>query len=126
MLIRSVMERRERTVKVLEICQLYALAHAEHIACCAKAVYHHPYVACIQGRHGGGCFSGLCGTVRLEGVLDVGPCSDDGGEHHEAEGEQTHAGYSPSEPEHFTVSNQNNGEVFKDCIDGDREELEGL
>lgn len=110
-----------RTVKVLEVGQLDALAHAEHVGRGAQAVDHHPDVASIES---GDLAAGI--AAALNGVLDVGPGGDDGAENHQAEGEEGHVGDRATEPEDLTVGDQDNSQVLEDSVDGDGEELEGL
>lgn len=113
------------TVKVLEVCELDALAHAEHICGGAEAVDQHPDVAGVQGCNLVGCLASKAITgVRRERVRDIGPRSDDRAENHQAEAQQGHAGDGATEPEHFTVCDKNNCQVLKDGVDRDAEELQ--
>ena len=43
------MAQGKLTVKVLEVGELDALAHAEHVGSGAEAVDHHPEIARVQG-----------------------------------------------------------------------------
>jgi hypothetical protein len=112
---------KKRTVKVLEVGQLDALAHAEHVGRGAQAVDHHPDITSIQS---GNLATGI--AAALNGVLNVGPSGDDGAENHQTEGEEGHVGDGATEPEDLTIGDQDNGQVLEDGIDGDGEELEGL
>lgn len=57
-------------------------------------------------------------------MLDVCPCRNDGGEDHQTEGEERHAGDGATEPEDFTVCDQDDGQVLEDRVHWDRKELE--
>lgn len=116
-----IVEGEVRTIKVLEVGQLDALAHAEHVGRCAQAVDHHPDVASVES---GNLAAGI--TAALNGMLDVGPGGDDGAENHQAEGEKGHVGDRATEPEDLTIGDQNDGQILEDSVDGDGEELEGL
>ena len=59
-------------------------------------------------------------------VPNVCPGCDDRAQHHKAEGEERHASDGATKPKHLTIGNQDNGQVFEDCVDWNREELEGL
>jgi hypothetical protein len=110
-----------RTVKVLEVGQLDALAHAEHIGRGAQAVNHHPDIASIQsGNLAGGV------AAALNGMLNVGPGGDNGAENHQAEGKESHVGDGATEPEDLTIGDEDDGQVLEDGVDGDGEELESL
>lgn len=61
-----------------------------------------------------------------QGVLDVCPSCDHRTENHEAEGEKRNAGHGAAKPENLAVGNQNDGEIFEDGVDRDREELESF
>ena len=115
-------------VEVLEVGELDALAHAEHVRRAAEAVEEHPQVARVEG-------GDLRGRLRVlqrrlaaaDGVdrrLDVRPGRDHGREHHEPEGEESHPGDAAAKPEHFAVRDEDDGQVLEDGVDGDREELE--
>ena len=115
----------ELTVKVLEVGQLDALAHAQHEGGAADAVEHHPQVARVQGGHGLGRRGGLVPTRHAgQRVLDVGPRGDDGAEDHEAEGEERHGGHRAAEPEHLAIRDEDDGQVLEDGVDGDGQEFE--
>jgi hypothetical protein len=112
------------TVKVLEVGQLDALSHTQNIGGGAQAVEHHPEVPSVQSRHGFGCGLGsLADTVQ--GMLNVCPRRDDGAEDHQAKGEESHGCDGAAKPEHLSVSNEDDCQVFEDGVDGDGEELEG-
>jgi len=113
-----------RTVKVLEVGQLDALPHAEDVGCAAEAVQQHPDVSAVEGRDGA-TRRGL-GAVTRYRVLDVGPCCDDRGEDHQAEGEERHAGHAAAEPKHLAVGDQDDGQVLEDGVDRDGEKLDGF
>ena len=57
---------------------------------------------------------------------DIGPCSNDGAEDHEAEAEQGHAGYGATEPEDLTVGDEDDCHVLEDGVDGNAEVLQRL
>lgn len=115
----------ELTVKVLEVGQLDALAHAQHERGAADAVEHHPQVARVQGGHGLGRRGGLVPTRHAgQRVLDVGPRGDDGAEDHEAEGEERHGRHRAAEPEHLAVRDQDDGQVLEDGVHGDGQEFQ--
>lgn len=59
-------------------------------------------------------------------MLDVSPGGDDGGEDHEAEGEEGGWGDGAAKPEDLSVCDNDDGQVLKDGVDWDGEELEGL
>ena len=59
-------------------------------------------------------------------MLDVGPCCDDRGEDHQAEGEERHAGHAAAEPKHLAVGDQDDGQVLEDGVDWDGKELNGF
>jgi hypothetical protein len=109
-----------RTVKILEVGQLDTLAHGEHVCSCAQAIRAHPQVSSVQGRDGLGAFGG-----RVQSMLDISPGSNDGTQHHEAEGEERHAGDGAAEPEDLAIGDQDDGQVLEDGVDGDGEEAEG-
>ena len=117
------MFRAKRTVKVLEVGQLDALAHAEDIGGAAEAVEHHPDVAGVES---GDLVVGDAAGVGGQSVLDIGPGSNDGGENHETEGEKSHAGDAAAEPQNLAVGNQDDGQVLEDGVDGDGEVLQSL
>jgi hypothetical protein len=112
-----------RTVKVLEVCQLDALAHAEDVTGAAEAVQSHPDVTRVQGRN-----LVVGGRARVAGksVLDVCPCSDQRRENHEAKGEESGSGDAAAEPQNLTVGDEDDGQVLEDGVDGDGEVLQGL
>lgn len=116
------MYRIELTVKILEVGQLYALAHVQAVERGAKTIGHHPDITSIQGRNLGASVCSGC-----ERMLNIGPSSNNGTGDHQSEGEQSETGNSrTTKPEDFSVSDQNDGQVLEDGVDGDREELQGL
>ena len=122
------MNRETLTVKVLEVGELDALAHAQHVRGGAEAVDQHPDVARVESRDLVGCLAGQSSIsgVGREGVGDVRPGCDDGAEDHEAEAQQGHARDGSAEPQHLAVCDQDDGQVLEDGVDGDAEELQGL
>jgi hypothetical protein len=122
------MNRETLTVKVLEVGELDALAHAQHVRGGAEAVDQHPHVARVESRDLVGCLAGQSSIsgVGREGVGDVRPGCDDGAEDHEAEAQQGHARDGSAEPQHLAVCDQDDGQVLEDGVDGDAEELQGL
>jgi hypothetical protein len=118
---------RVLTVKVLEVGELDALAHAQHVRGRAEAVDQHPDVARVESRDLVGCLTsqGVAGVGR-ERVGDVRPCSNNRAEDHQAEAQQGHACDGAAEPQHLAVCDQDDGQVLEDGVDGDAEELQGL
>lgn len=110
-----------RTVEILEVGQLYALAHAQHVRRGAQAVDQHPDVAGVQS---GDLAGGV--TAALNGVLDISPSGDERAENHQAEGEEGQVGDRATKPEDLSVGNQDDGQVLEDRVDGDGEELKSL
>jgi hypothetical protein len=53
-----VKNRQYLTVKVLEVCELDALAHSEDIGCRAEAVDQHPDIARVERCDLVGCVAG--------------------------------------------------------------------
>jgi hypothetical protein len=118
---------RTLTIKVLEVGELDALAHAQHVRGGAEAVDQHPDVAGVEGRDLVRCLaSQSISGVGRERVGDVRPGCNDGAEDHEAEAQQGHTCDGPAEPQHLAVRDQDDGQVFEDGIDGNAEELQGL
>ena len=79
------------TVKVFEIRELDALAHAENVRGLTEAVQQHPEISSVEGGDLLRClFAGM--AVALKCMLDVCPGRDDGAEDHEPKREQSHAG----------------------------------
>lgn len=117
----------ELTVKVFEVGELDALAHAEHVGGGAEAVDQHPDIARVQGCDLIGCLAGesVAGVGR-QGVGDVGPCGDDRADDHEAEAREGHAGDGSAEPQHLAVRDEDDSQVLENGVDGDAEELERL
>ena len=62
----------------------------------------------------------------LQSVLNICPGCDHRAKYHEAEGEKRHAGNGATEPEDFTIGDQNDCQVLEDGIDRDREKLESF
>jgi hypothetical protein len=119
----SCKKKELRTVKVLEVCQLDALAHAEDVAGAAEAVQGHPDVTRVQG---GDLVAGGRAGVAGESVLDICPCSDEGREDHETEGEEGGSGDAAAEPQNLTVGDQDDGQVLENGVDGNGEVLQRL
>ena len=113
------------TVKILKVGQLDPLAHAEHIGGRRQAVDQHPDVAGVEGAEGGGGV-GRAVAVRGDGGVDISPGGHDRRQHHKPKREQGEVGDGAAEPEHLAVSDQDNGQVLEDGVDGHREELDGL
>ena len=115
------------TVKVLEVGELDALAHAEHVGGGAEAVDHHPEVARVQGCDLVGSLASK-GIARVSGesVGDVGPCGNNGAEDHETEAEQGHAGDGAAEPEHLAVGDEDDCHVLEDGVNGNAKVLKRL
>jgi hypothetical protein len=115
--------RKIRTVKVLEVCQLDALAHAEDVAGTAEAVQGHPDVTGVQG---GNLVVGGRARVAGKSVLNVCPCSNERRENHETKGKECSSGDAAAEPQYLTVGDQDDGQVLENGVDGDGEVLQGL
>ena len=115
------------TVKVLEVGELDALAHAEHVGGGAEAVDHHPEVAGVQGCDLVSCLTGkgIAGVSR-ESVGDVSPGGNDGAEDHKTEAQQGHAGDGAAKPEHLAVCDEDDCHVLENSVDGNAEVLERL
>jgi hypothetical protein len=118
---------RTLTVKVLEVGELDALAHAQHVRGRAEAVDQHPDVSRVESRDLVGCLaSQSISGVGRECVGDVSPCRNDGAEDHKAEAQQGHACDGSAEPQHLAVCDQDDGQVLEDGVDGDAQELQRL
>ena len=77
----------------------------------------------MQSRHGiSSRISSLAHASQR--VLDIGPGRDDGAQNHQSEREESHWGHGAAEPKHLSVCNQNDCQVFKDGVYGDREKLQ--
>lgn len=110
------------TIKVLEVGQLDTLPHAQDVGGTANAVEHHPHIASVQSGDFCGSF-GLGMPIVLQRMLDIGPGCDYGAENHQPEREQGHSAHRPSEPQDFPVCDKDDGQILKDGIDRNREEL---
>jgi hypothetical protein len=113
------------TVKVLEVCELDSFPHSQNIGCRRQAVEQHPNITGIQSLELS-CRSGTGAGMRLESMLDIGPSGNDGAEDHQAKGEKCHRRHRSTEPKHFAVCNQNDGQILEDRVYGDREESQRL
>jgi hypothetical protein len=111
-----------RTVKILEVGQLDSLAHAKNVGRRRQAVDHHPDVTGVEGAQRGSSLGRIM-TVGTDGGIDIGPGGDNRRQNHQSEGEQRQASDRAAEPENLTVGNQDDGQVLKDCVHGDREVL---
>lgn len=60
------------------------------------------------------------------GIRGVTITSNDRGKHHQNEGTQGHGGDLTTKPQHFTVSNQDDGQVLEDGVDRDGQVGDGL
>lgn len=121
----------EHGIPILEVHLLDDLAHAQQITRSEKDVKSHPRVTGVESSHlvstvGAGAGEGGAGTVGGERVLDIGPGGDDGGEDHEAEGEEGGWGDGAAEPEDLSVCDDDDGQVLEDGVDWDGKELECL
>lgn len=119
----TITEEKEskHTVEILEVGQLDSLAHPQNIGGSAETIDHHPNISGVQCRDPGGCITGT-----LNGMLNVGPCGDDGAHNHESKGEQGKTGDGATEPEHLTVGNEDNRQVLENGVYRNRKKLEGL
>ena len=72
------------TIKVFEVGQLDAFAHAEDVGGRAQTVYQHPHVPCIESGDFGGGFSTRMPVV-VQRMLYVCPCGNDAGQDDESE-----------------------------------------
>lgn len=59
-------------------------------------------------------------------MLDIRPSSNDGAENHKPEGEKGRGCDASSEPQNFSVCNDNGGQVLENRVDWDGKELEGF
>ena len=59
-------------------------------------------------------------------MLDICPRRDDGTENHKTEGEEGQARDGAAKPKNFTVGDYDDGQVFKDGVNGYGEELESF
>ena len=60
-------------------------------------------------------------------MLNIGPSSNNGTGDHQSERKQSETCNSrTAKPEDFPISDQNDGQVIEDGVDGNREELQGL
>ena len=119
------MNRETLTVKVLEVGELDALAHAQHVRGRAEAVDQHPDVARVESRNlVGRLTSQSISGVGRERMRNVRPRSNDGAKDHEAEAQQGHACDGSAEPQHLAVCDQDDGQVLEDGVDGNRKVLE--
>jgi hypothetical protein len=115
------------TIKVLEVCELDALAHAEDISGRAEAVDQHPDIARVERCDlVGGLSSKSITGVGRQSVRDICPRSDDRAKDHQAEAQQSHVGDGAAEPEHLAICDQDNGQVLEDGVYGNAEELKRL
>jgi len=113
----------KRTVKVLEVGQLDALAHAEDVGSTAEAVHGHPDVARVEGRD---LVAGSRAGVAGKSVLDVCPRGNDGRENHETKGEEGDSSDVAAEPQNLAVCDQDDGQVLENGVDGNGQVLQGL
>ena len=118
-----VASQNKLTVKVLEVGELDALAHAQNISSRAQAVEHHPEVSGVQGRHG---LSGLLRSVThaRQSVLNVSPSRNNRTQHHQSEREESHWCDCATEPKNLSVCDQDDGQVLENGVDGNRKVLE--
>ena len=113
-------KKGEHTVKVLEVGQLDPLAHSQNVRGCAETVDQHPDVPSVQSRD-------PSSSIRiLKRMFDISPRGDDGAEHHQTKGEKRKTRHRATEPQHFSVCNEDDSQVFENGVDGDREELKRL
>lgn len=113
-------KKGEHTVKVLEVGQLDPLAHSQDVRRCAETVDQHPDVPRVQSRD-------PSGSIRiLKRMFYIGPCGDDGAEHHQTKGEKGKTRHRTTEPQHLSVRNEDDSQVLEDGVNGDREELKRL
>lgn len=59
-------------------------------------------------------------------MFDVGPGGDNRTKHHQAKREKRKTGHRATEPQHFSVGNEDDGQVLENGVDRDRQELERL
>lgn len=117
-------QRDTPTIIVLEVHLLDDLAHAEHIRGSADDVHAHPRITRVQGRERSRGIDRVADAVNRS--LDIGPRSNDGAKHHQAEGEQGQGGDAATEPEHLSVRDNDDCQVLEDGVDRHGEELQGL
>lgn len=118
-------------IPILKVHLLDDLAHAQEVRGSEKDIESHPSVTGVESGHlistvGAGAGKSRARSIGGEGVLNVGPGGDDGGEDHEAEGEEGGWGDRAAEPEDLAVGNDDDGQVLEDGVDWDGKELEGF
>lgn len=109
------------TVKVLEVGQLDPLAHAKDVGRRAETVDQHPNVSGIERGDLGGSIS-----AALHGMLDIGPRGDERTEDHETEREKGESRDGATEPQDFSIGNQDDGQVLEDGVHRNGEILKRL
>lgn len=57
-------------------------------------------------------------------MLNISPGRNNGAEHHQSEGEESHWCYGTAKPQHFSVCDKDDSQVLEDGVYRDREELE--
>lgn len=57
-------------------------------------------------------------------MLNIRPSSNDRAENHKSEGKKGRGCDASSEPQNFSVCNDNDGQILEDCVDWDGKELE--
>ena len=122
-------------IPVLEPGDLDPLSHGQDVGGREQAVHAHPQVSDVEVGEDRSCRTdeGHVGprdrvdrgpaVLGDHGVVNIGPGGDDRGTDHEEERDEREPSDVPAEPDDFTVGDQDDGQVFKDRVDGDREEL---
>ena len=59
----------------------------------------------------------------LKGVLNICPSCNDRAKDHQSKREEGHAGHRAAKPKNLTIGNQDDGQVFEDGVDRNREKL---
>ncbi len=87
-------------VKVFEVGQLYSLSHEQHKCGRGETVGEHPEIANVKIE-----FTSVNIRITIR--------SHCRGEHHQYKRAQSQVGHTASEPDDFTISNKDNGQVFE-------------
>jgi hypothetical protein len=111
------------TIKVFEVGELDSLAHSQNIGGTAETVHQHPDVTGVQGGKSNCSLGGVMAVVS-NGSGDISPGGNDGGKNHQSEREEGHPTDGSSEPQDFTISNQDDGQVLEDGVDWNRQVLQ--
>lgn len=114
------------TIPILKVHFFDNFAHRKDICRGAKDIHAHPSISGIQC---GECFRSFCSLpagTTVKSMLDIRPCSNYRAKNHEPEREERRGSDAATEPEHFAVCDDNDGQVLEDSVDGDRKELKSF